>query len=114
MTEARLQAARALERTECSHEQYRERVVVEHRIGRLPQLGVRQSRYFGSGKTLFQVLPAATVANLTLVAGAVGDATVSFARQSLAAVGARRAISALTGRRRRRQVQTAPRHQPAA
>ena len=111
--EARLQAARALERTEYFHEQYRERVVVEHRIGRLVQLGVRKSRYFGRAKTQFQVLMAATVANLTLVAGAARDATVSLSRQSLAAVGARRAISAATGQRRHRQVQAALQHQPA-
>jgi hypothetical protein len=69
--EARLQAARAFERTERFHEHYRQRVVIEHRIARLVQLGVRKSRYFGRAKTLFQLLLAATVANLTLVAGAV-------------------------------------------
>jgi hypothetical protein len=36
------------------------------------QLGVRQARYFGRTKTLFQLLIAATVANLTLVATRVG------------------------------------------
>ena len=36
------------------------------------QLGVRQARYFGRAKTLFQLLMAATVANLTLVATRVG------------------------------------------
>ena len=36
---------------------------------RLVQLGVRQARYLGRTKTLFQLLMAATVANLTLVAG---------------------------------------------
>ena len=45
----------------------RQRVVVEHRIARLVQLGIRQARYCGRPKTLFQVLMAATVANLTLV-----------------------------------------------
>jgi hypothetical protein len=34
----------------------------------LVQLGIRKSRYFGQAKTLFQVLLAATVANLTLTA----------------------------------------------
>jgi hypothetical protein len=68
--EARLQAARALERTEYFRQQYRQRVVVEHRIGRLVQLGIRQSRYVSRAKTLFQVLMAATVANLTLVMNA--------------------------------------------
>ena len=33
---------------------------------------MRQARYFGRVKTLFQLLMAATVANLTLVAGRVG------------------------------------------
>jgi hypothetical protein len=68
--EARLQAARALERTEYFHEQYRQRIVVEHRFARLVQLGIRQSRYFGQAKTRFQLLVVATVANLTLLAGA--------------------------------------------
>jgi hypothetical protein len=36
------------------------------------QLGVRQARYVGRTKTLFQLLLAATVANLTLAATAVG------------------------------------------
>ena len=53
--------------------EYRQRrVVVEHRLARLVQLGVRQARYFGRTKTLFQLLMAAAVANLTLVAGRVG------------------------------------------
>jgi hypothetical protein len=70
--EARLQAARALERTDYFREQYRQRLVVEHRIARLVQLGVRQARYFGRAKTRFQLLMAATVANLTLLAGKAG------------------------------------------
>jgi hypothetical protein len=37
------------------------------------QLGMRQARYVGSKKTLFQLLMAATVANLTLVAGKMGQ-----------------------------------------
>jgi hypothetical protein len=45
------------------------RQVVEHRIARLRQLGVRTSRYMGRARTEFQLLMAATVANLTLVAG---------------------------------------------
>ena len=71
--EARLQSARAVERTEYFREQYRQRVIVEHRIARLVQLGIRQSRYFGRKKTLFQLLMAATVANLTLVASEDGS-----------------------------------------
>ena len=71
--EAQLQAARALERTEYFRQQYRRRVVVEHRIARLVRLGMRQARYFGRAKTLLQLLLAATVANLTLVAGPVAQ-----------------------------------------
>jgi hypothetical protein len=82
--EARLQAARAFERTEYFREQYRQRVIVEHRIGRLVQLGIRQSRYFGRSKTLFQVLMAATVANLTLVAN--WQASKRFLRRSSGAL----------------------------
>jgi len=48
------------------------------------QLGVRQTRFFGRIKTLFQLLLAATVANMTLVAaktgmmGKVSHAAASF------------------------------------
>ena len=38
-------------------------------MARLVQLGIRQARYRGRVKTLFQLLMAAAVANLTLVAG---------------------------------------------
>ena len=52
---------------------YRQRrVVVEHRLARLVQLGIRQSRYFGRAKTRFQLYLAATVANMTLVAAKAG------------------------------------------
>lgn len=49
----------------------KQRQVVEHRLARMVQLGVRQARYFGREKTLFQALMVATVANLTLLAGQV-------------------------------------------
>lgn len=75
--EARLQAARAAERGEAFRDRYRQRVAVEHRIARLVQLGIRQARYFGRQKTLFQLLMAATVANLTLVAGALAKARLA-------------------------------------
>ena len=56
-----------------AYDEYRaRRVVVEHRLARLVQLGIRQSRYFGRVKTRFQVYLAATVANLTLVLGNIG------------------------------------------
>ena len=46
--------------------------MVEHRIARMMQLGMRQARYCGRHKTLFQALTTAAVANLTLIAGKVG------------------------------------------
>ena len=81
--EALLQEARALQRS-VGYDEYRaRRVVVEHRLARLVQLGIRQSRYFGRVKTRFQLYLAATVANLTLVAtkvslpgGTGGDCSV--------------------------------------
>ena len=69
--EALLQQARALQQS-TDYDQYRaRRVVAEHRLARLVQLGIRQSRYFGRAKTKFQLYLAATVANLTLVAAKV-------------------------------------------
>ena len=70
--EALLQQARALQQS-ADYDEYRaRRVVVEHRLARLVQLGIRQARYFGKVKTKFQLYLAATVANLTLVAGKIG------------------------------------------
>ena len=70
--EALLQQARALQQSEAFAEYRQRRVVVEHRLARLVQLGIHQSRYFGRIKTRFQLLLAATVANLTLVAAKAG------------------------------------------
>jgi len=70
--EALLQQARALQHSEEFAEYRKRRQVAEHRLARLVQLGIRKARYFGRVKTLFQVLLAATVANLTLVAAKVG------------------------------------------
>jgi len=70
--EALLQEARAFQRSEEFAPYRKLRQVAEHRLARLMQLGVRQARYFGRAKTLFQLLMAATVANLTLVASRVG------------------------------------------
>ena len=67
--EALLQQARALQQSEAFAGYRQRRVVVEHR---LVQLGIRQARYFGRAKTRFQLYLAATVANLTLVAGKDG------------------------------------------
>ena len=70
--EALPQQARALQQS-ADYDEYRaRRVVVEHRLARLVQLGIRQARYFGRVKTKFQLYLAATVANLTLVAGKIG------------------------------------------
>ena len=70
--EALLQQARALQQSEAFGEYRQRRVVVEHRLARLVQLGIRQSRYFGRTKTKFQLYLAATVVNLTLVAAKAG------------------------------------------
>ena len=66
------QEARALQQSAAYDEYRARRVVVEHRLARLVQLGIRQSRYFGRVKTKFQVYLAATVPNLTLVLGKIG------------------------------------------
>ena len=67
--EALLQQARVLQQSAAYDEYRARRVVAEHRLARLVQLGIRQSRYFGRVKTRFQLYLAATVANLTLVLG---------------------------------------------
>ena len=70
--EGLLQEARALQQS-ADYDQYRRlRVVAEHRLARLTQLGIRQARYFGRVKTKFQLYLAATVANLTLLANQTG------------------------------------------
>jgi hypothetical protein len=63
------QGARVHNQSEAGRKSLRQRVVVEHRIARLVQLGIRQSRYFGRTKTCLQVVMAAVVANVSLVAG---------------------------------------------
>jgi len=70
--EALLQEARALQQSEEFAPYRKLRQAAEHRLARLMQLGVRQARYFGRTKTRFQLLMAATVANLTLTATKVG------------------------------------------
>ena len=67
-----MQQARALQQSAAFAGYRQRRVVVEHRLARLVQLGIRQARYFGRAKTRFQSYLAATVANLTLVAGKAG------------------------------------------
>ena len=70
--EARLQAARAWQRSPEFDDFRKQRQVVEHRIARLVQLGIRQARYVGRRKTLFQLHLAAAVANFTLMTGRAG------------------------------------------
>ena len=41
-------------------------------MARLVQLGIRQARYFGRARAKFQLYLAATVANLTMLAGKFG------------------------------------------
>lgn len=64
---------RKQQRTKRFRHRYRKRVAVEHRLGRLVQLGIRQAKYFGSAKVGFQVALAATVANLGLVAALAAE-----------------------------------------
>jgi hypothetical protein len=70
--EALMQAARAFQKSDAYAPYRKLRQEVEHRLARLVQLGIRQARYVGRIKTLFQLLLAATVANLTLVATRTG------------------------------------------
>lgn len=66
--EGLFQKARALQGSPAFAQYCQLRVVVEHRLARLVQLGIRQARYFGRPKTKFKLDLAATVANLTLMA----------------------------------------------
>ena len=63
-----LQEAREFQESGAFTEYRQIRQTAEHRLARLVQLGIRQARYFGRQKTLFQLLMTATVANLTLMA----------------------------------------------
>jgi hypothetical protein len=63
-----LQEARDFQESAAFDEYRQIRQTAEHRLARLVQLGIRQARYFGRKKTLFQLLMTATVANLTLMA----------------------------------------------
>ena len=57
--EALLQQARALRQSEAFGEYRQRRVVVEYRLARLVQLGIRQACYFGRVKTRFHLYLAA-------------------------------------------------------
>ena len=75
--EGLLQAARELQASPAFAAYRQRRQAVEHRIARLAQLGIRQARYVGRLKTEFQLLMAAAVANLTLLANAESAPTGS-------------------------------------
>jgi transposase len=82
--EALLQQARAFQASAAFAEVRRRRQAVEHRIARLVQLGIRQARYVGRAKTLFQVAVAAAVANLTLLAASDHSRSPSAAPANVA------------------------------
>ena len=63
------QRLRDLQRTTRFRRTYRRRIVVEHRLARLVQLGIRKARYFGKAKVAFQIAIAAAMANLGLANG---------------------------------------------
>ena len=62
-----LQSARAYQKTPEGKARLRKRVVVEHRLARLGQLGIGQARYFGRAKTRFQLMLASSLANFRWV-----------------------------------------------
>lgn len=66
--EGLLQEARRLQASPAFRLYRTLRQAAEHRLARLMQLGIRQARYRGRAKTLFQLCMAAAVANLTLLA----------------------------------------------
>lgn len=81
--EALLQAARAFQGSDAFRPYRSLRQVAEHRLARLVQLGLRQARYRGTAKTLFQAFMVATVANLTLIAAGAGANYAYFALLAL-------------------------------
>lgn len=71
--EALLRAARAAAATPEGRATLRRRTVVEHRQAQLARLGMKQARYFGRAKTLFQAMATATVVNLRLIWNRAGE-----------------------------------------
>ena len=80
-----LRRLRAEQHTADFRKRYRRRVIVEHCIGRLVQIGIRQARYIGKAKTAFQVSLAAAVANLRKALHAVLSTLSAPCRLLLAA-----------------------------
>ena len=72
--EALLQEARALQESPAFAEYSQLRVVAEHRLARLVQLGIRQARYFGRARTKFQLYLAATQGNCIINSACVHPA----------------------------------------
>lgn len=70
--EALLHAARVFQASPAFAPYRALRQTAEHRLARLVQLGIRQARYVGRSKVLFQLAMAAAVANLTLLANHPG------------------------------------------
>ena len=62
-----IQVARQLQATPDGRAKLRARLIVENALARLGRLGIGQSRYFGRAMTRFQLVMAATVANLRRV-----------------------------------------------
>jgi transposase len=73
-----LQDARAFQASPAFREYRRRRQMVEQRIARLVQLGIRQARDVGRTKTTFQLLMAAAVANLTYLAASTSADPTAF------------------------------------
>ena len=69
-----LRALRMEQRTTKFKQVYRRRTRVEHRIGRMVQLGARQARYCGRSKVAYQISMIATVANLITAVGMLSGA----------------------------------------
>ena len=81
--EPMLQSARAYQRTPEGRARLRRRVVVEHRLARLSQLGISQARYVSRRKTRFQLAMACALANFRWIwnweARQAGDAGAQLA-----------------------------------
>ena len=71
--EGMLRVARAYQETAQGRAHLRERVVAEHRLARLGQLGMGQARYRGRAKTECQLLLLASIANMRRVWGWVAE-----------------------------------------
>ena len=104
--EGLLQEARALQNSPAFEEYTRKRQVAEHRLARLVQLGIRQARYFGHPKTLYQAMMTATVANLTLVATKTGNMRSRSRRPLSFFASAETAIKSIWHRMASRQLPT--------